>query len=103
MEYAIDQPVIYEYPLSGCRGTGKIVGHSGEHFIISLDKPLRDGTRAMLVHSEVVRPLSCHWCLDTQKVYATPVTGAQIASGDIPKVDCPCVRSACTCCKDKVR
>jgi hypothetical protein len=101
MEYALDQRVIYEH--LGGDATGKIVGESGDQFIIELDRPLNDGTRATLVPSEAVRPLTCYWCRDTQKVYATPVTLGQYQSGDIPMVDCPCVKGRCTCCKEIVR
>jgi hypothetical protein len=117
MEYAINQVVIFsaedmlrgrpsdaEYAeLFATQRTGKITGESGENFIVTLDQQLRDGSKTVLVPSGSVRPLTCYWCRDTKKVVATPVTGAQIKSGDIPEVDCPCVRSRCTCCKDRVR
>jgi len=88
MEYAIDQPVIFDEHLGYGELTGKITGHSGEDFIITLDQRLHDGTRTVLVPAAIVRPLACHWCRDTQKVAASPVTGEQIASGGIPQVDC---------------
>jgi hypothetical protein len=103
MAYALDQIVIFsaedmlrsrpsdaEYAeLFATQRTGKITGESGENFIVTLDQQLRDGTKTVLVPSGSVRPLTCYWCRDTQKVYATPVTKGQMESGDIPEKDCP--------------
>lgn len=89
MEYCANQNVVYEQ--DGKNFTGQIVGHSGGDFIVLLDKhqQLADGSRAVLVPSGIVRPLTCHWCQDTKKVYSTPITGAQLESGDIPQKECP--------------
>jgi hypothetical protein len=103
MEYALDQKVIFdaedilrgrvsdaEYAeLYATQRTGRIAGESGENFIVTLDQRLHDGTTAVIVPSGSVRPIACYWCRDTQKVSATPVTGAHVESGDIPRVDCP--------------
>jgi hypothetical protein len=90
MEYTINQPVIYEHLGGKLKFTGKIAGQSGEKtFIVRLDSPLRDGTKAMLIPSGLVRPLACHWCQDTKKVNVPSFTGAQAESGTIPQKDCP--------------
>lgn len=102
MEYAIDQSVIFdseemlrgklsneEYAaIFGTRSTGKITGHFSTNFIIALDIPLRDGTKAVLVPSAVCRPLNCHWCQDRKKLHAYSFTGGQSASDTIPVIDC---------------
>lgn len=87
MEYSLNQAVAYEH--LGSRFTGKIVGQSGENFIVLLDFPLQDGTKAVLVPSGLAVPVSCYWCADTKLVAQTPLTGAQLESGDIPKKLCP--------------
>lgn len=101
MEYAIDQPIVFSKWVCDSRGdreatlTGRIGGHAGDSFIVLLDHKLEDGTRALVVHSESVRPLSCHWCLDTQKVAVTPFTIEQYETGTIPQAACPyCAPSA---------
>jgi hypothetical protein len=90
METIIDQPVIYDQRIyEHCKATGKIIGRYDLNLIILLDRPLRDGTKAVLVPSDIVHPLACHWCRDTKKVSVTPITGAQFESNDIPQKDCP--------------
>jgi hypothetical protein len=87
MEYALDQNVVFEHGVGSL--TGKITGHFGDNFIITLDQKLDDGRETVLVPALAVRPLTCHWCRDSQKVYATPYTLAQAESGNIPTKDCP--------------
>ncbi len=92
MEYSIDQSVTFEH--WGSPLTGKIVGESGENFIVLLDHRLNngtkdDGTKAMLVPAGFVRPIACYWCADTKKVEGVPVTSAQIESRDMPQITCP--------------
>ena len=82
MEYSIGQHVVYEY---GGKFTGKIAGQSGEDFIVLLDNPPRT-RKAVLVPSGIIRPLICHWCMDTKKIYVPSFTGLESV---IPQVDCP--------------
>jgi hypothetical protein len=90
METIINQSVIYDQRIYEHRqATGKVVGRYDENFIILLDSPLRDGTKAVVVPSDAVKPLACHWCRDSKKVAATPVTLGQYKSGDIPQKECP--------------
>lgn len=85
MEYASNQTVIYEW--LGKSFTGKIVGQNNPvNFIVLLDSPLHNGTRAVCVPSDIIRPLVCHWCQDTKKVNVQSFTGLE---SDIPQKDCP--------------
>ena len=97
MEYSLDQNVIYEH--LGGEFTGKIVGQSGDYFIILLDQPLPDRTKAVLVPSAICRPLTCHWCRDTQRVAVTPFTLEQYNTNTIPMKECP----YCTEAKSEVK
>lgn len=85
MEYAINQRVKYAH----LGFTGKIIGHSGENFIILLDSPTSDGSSAVLTPADSVEPLDCTWCGDTQKITVPSFTMAQVEAGEIPEVDCP--------------
>jgi hypothetical protein len=87
MAYALDQDVICEY--GGETFTGKITGHSGENFIVTLDHQRADGTKTVLVPALAARPLICHWCQDAQKVPAGSFTKEQSDSGCIPQIACP--------------
>ncbi len=82
MEYVINQTVTFygedmilgrlsdkEYAeMYATKWTGKITGHFGENFIISLDRALPDGSTTVLVPAVSCNPLNCHWCADTKKV-----------------------------------
>ena len=92
MEYALDQDVIFEYGKAAQTLTGRVTGHSGKSFIVTLDHRLRDGSKTVLVPAAIVRPLACHWCRDAKRVSATPIAEGQFESGDIPQVDCPLCR-----------
>lgn len=104
MEYAIDQDVIFhaedmlrgrksdaEYAeLFAKRLTGRIVGEAGENFIVRLDIPLSDGTKAVVVPPAAAQPVACHWCRDEKRVWKTGFTLEQYEAGAAPQMDCPC-------------
>jgi hypothetical protein len=87
MEYSLNQTVAFEY-IAKTR-TGKIIGHSGDNFIVLLDQKLAKGESAVLVPADRCRPLVCHWCLDKRKVPAGSFTKGQADTNTIPMVDCP--------------
>jgi hypothetical protein len=90
-EYPIDQAVIF----NGV--TGKVlskVAHIhgvavNDTYIVMLDQPQSDGTKAVITHADALRLLSCHWCRDTHVVAVTPFTTEQYDTNAIPTKACP--------------
>ncbi len=86
-EYSIDQAVVFDG-----KTTGKVLGKvsSGSNiYIIRLDQPQPDGTKAIVVHADDLRLLTCHWCLDTKQMADTPFTTEQYDTNTIPVKECP--------------
>jgi hypothetical protein len=86
--YPVDQKVVFKF--FGEELTGKVLGQTPDKgvYIVLLDQQMPD-TKALLVHEDDMRLLTCNWCRDTRQVAVTPLTGEQIESGNIPMKPCP--------------
>ena len=89
--YPVDQAVL----ISGT-ASGKILGPASAKncYIVLLDQPL-PGAKAIIVHEDDLRILTCHWCRDTQKVDCTPFTIEQYETNTIPQRPCA------ECCREE--
>ena len=69
--YPVDQAVMFTF--FGAEMTGKVLGQGPDPkvYIVLLDQRLPDA-KALLVHEDDMKLLTCHWCRDTQQVPATP-------------------------------
>jgi len=89
--YSVDQTVL----ISGI-ASGKVLGPASakNFYIVELDQPL-PGAKAIIVHEDDLRILTCHWCRDTKQVDQTPFTRDQYNTGTIPQRPCD------ACCKEE--
>jgi hypothetical protein len=99
--YPIDQDVL----ILDTKKTGRVLGVATNdndyfqhllvgYYIVRLDQPTPDA-KAILVHENNLRLLTCHWCQDSQQVPVTPFTMEQYETNTIPTKPCPeCQREA---------
>jgi len=89
--YPVDQAV-----LISDMATGKVLGpaSAANCYIVELDSPL-PGAKAIIVHEDDLRLLTCHWCRDTKKVAQTPFTREQQDTNTIP------TRPCAECCREE--
>ena len=86
--YPVDQKVIFKF--FGEELTGKVLGQAPDKgvYIVLLDQRMPEA-KALLVHEDDMKLLTCNWCRDTEQVPVTPLTGAMLESGNIPMKPCP--------------
>jgi hypothetical protein len=88
--YPIDQTVL----LLDSKKTGRVLGMTDHdvvddaHYIVLLDQPTPEA-KAIIVHENNMRLLTCHWCRDTKQVAVTPFTEGQYNTNAIPTKECP--------------
>jgi hypothetical protein len=89
--YPVDQKVLI---VGGA--SGKVMGPASASncYIVALDQPL-PGAKAIIVHEDDLRILSCNWCRDTKQVAQTPFTIDQYDTNTIP------TRPCAECCKEE--
>src|SRR5208283_3743154 len=100
--YSVDQNVVILNTSTASNpslATGKILGKTSGgagYYIVKLDRPTSEA-KAILVHEDELRLLTCHWCQDSEWVAVTPLTGEQIKTNTIPMKPCPyCTEKAVT-------
>lgn len=86
--YPVDQAVVIDGET-----TGKILGPAFDvdinvHYIVLLDRPT-DSAKAVVVHEDSLQLLTCHWCMDTQRVGFSPMTQGQHETETFPTKPCP--------------
>jgi hypothetical protein len=88
--YSIDQNVM----ILNRKTTGKVLGAADadvcleNYYLVKIDLP-GEGPKAILVHEDNLKLLTCHWCRDTQQVPVTPFTIEQYETNTIPQKPCP--------------
>lgn len=83
--YPVGQAVIIDGEI-----TGSVLGPAFDNanYIVLLDHPT-NATKAIIAHEDRMQLLTCHWCLDTQKVSSASFYGGQAENNCIPKEPCP--------------
>jgi hypothetical protein len=104
--YPVDQAVLFTF--FGKTMTGKVLGQAPDKgvYIVLLDQTLPDA-KALLVHEDDMRLLTCRHCQDSQRVTVTGWTGEQAGwtapgvwdgPNTIPTKPCPyCTEKEVTC------